>query len=255
MSLKFHDVDDTSHPAITVSGFLSQCLLVPKGYYYRGQGDRAWKLVPSIFRDSHGSTITSVLRTRRLRYFTEGSQFEVDFQRLLALGGPGEEVVVPENAGGYGVLTKLAFFQHFGVPTPLLDWTYSPLIALFMSIFERPTTAGDVSIFRVDPTAVPNDVTFQPYDKIHFRRIQTQLGAVMFFGNCTKTDLRIDPHVYDEYIAVPGMARFVEKINVRIEMGDIELIRNALGGNGIREDLIFPRSIQWVVKRIIESMQ
>jgi hypothetical protein len=179
MSLIFFDVDDPAIPDISIDEFLAKCLLVPKGYVYRGQGDKTWPLVPSSFRDARGVVLSSVKRTERLSYFLDENQFDIDFKRILSLVGPDEKVVASDQKG-YKKLLMLTFFQHFGLPTPLLDWTSSPLIALFMSLFERPSGANDIAIFRFDPILLPSDVIYQQYDKISFRRIQTQMGGVMF---------------------------------------------------------------------------
>jgi hypothetical protein len=66
---------------------------------------------------------------------------------MATLAMPGENIVIPKESG-YRTLLMLAFFQHFGIPTPLLDWTSSPLFALFMALFERPRTTANVSILQ-----------------------------------------------------------------------------------------------------------
>jgi hypothetical protein len=254
MSLTFYEIDDPAIVDISIDDFLSRCLLTPRGFEYRGQGDRGWDLVPSAFRDDAGATITSVERTRRVSYFLDEEQFEVDFKRLCDLAGPEEKVVISDKRG-YKTLLMLAFFQHFGLPTPLVDWTSSPLIALFMSFFERPPSARDVSIYQLDPALLPADVTFQQYNKISFRRIQTQIGGILFFGSCNDSALTINPHVYSEYINSPGAgARFIKKLNITVGPTDMEKIKNALRNNGFREDMIFPNSMQWAVKQIREKM-
>jgi hypothetical protein len=149
----------------------------------------------------------------------------------------------------------LAFFQHFGLPTPLLDWTSSPLVALFMSLFERPQTAKDVSIYRLDPSLLPTEVTFQQYDKlISFRRIQQQVGGVLFFGSCKDSRIDIDPTIYSEYAQNIAHKRFIQKLNISIGPGDIEKIQGALKNNGFREDMVFPNSMQYVSKQIREKI-
>jgi hypothetical protein len=253
MSLVFFEIDDPNIPEISVEEFLAKCLLVPRGFEYRGQGDKGWNLVPPAFRNPVGATIDPVQRTRRLRYFLSEPQFEVDFKRMIGLAGPDEKVNIPDKPG-YKTLLMLAFFQHFGLPTPLLDWTSSPLVALFMSLFERPITAVDVSIFQLNPSLLPSDVTFQQYNKLSFRRIQTQLGGVMFFGSCNETNLIVHPHVYSEYVNGAHAPRFIRKLNIKIDSTSIEKIHDALRNNGFREDMIFPNSMQWAVKQIRERM-
>jgi hypothetical protein len=175
-------------------------------------------------------------------------------RRMSALAGPDEQMVIPDKSG-YRILLMLAFFQHFGLPTPLLDWTSSPLVALFMSLFERPQTAKDVSIYRLDPSLLPTEVTFQQYDKlISFRRIQQQVGGVLFFGSCKDSRIDIDPTIYSEYAQNIAHKRFIQKLNISIGPGDIEKIQGALKNNGFREDMVFPNSMQYVSKQIREKI-
>jgi hypothetical protein len=254
MTLKFVDPNSSSIPEISVNTFLGRCLLLPKGFMYRGQGDKGWDLVPAAFRDGAGSTIPLADRGRRIKYFADESQIDADFGRMAALAMPGENVVIPKESG-YRTLLMLAFFQHFGIPTPLLDWTSSPLIALFMALFERPRTTANVSIYRLDPTLLPADATFQQYDKLLvFRRIQQQLGGVFFFGTCDEKKINMFPTIYREYTTTTTHPRFIEKLDIKIGPGDIDRIHDALRNNGFREDIIFPNSIQYVSQQIRERI-
>ena len=48
-----------------------------------------------------------------------------------------------ENIYINNTIEYFALMQHFGAPTPLMDWTYSPFIALFFSIYENENICND----------------------------------------------------------------------------------------------------------------
>jgi hypothetical protein len=107
------------------------------GYIFRGQADAKWKLESSLTRSIHrvypdatasqirSLTASHLYRFRRnIRGRCDLDLGKVDDERLWALG------------------------QHFGLYTPLLDWSRSPYVALFFSLY-GPCESGLRSLWAL----------------------------------------------------------------------------------------------------------
>lgn len=108
----------------------------PVGWWFRGQADVAWPLIPKAGRQDY-----LLSDGRDIGRFNHWKRDAIAyFERL------------PEN-----VWECLALAQHHGLATRLLDWSFNPLVATFFACCESPEADGAVYLY--DPiTFVREDV-------------------------------------------------------------------------------------------------
>ncbi|HZW20978.1 FRG domain-containing protein [Noviherbaspirillum sp.] len=114
-------------------------------WLFRGQADGRWMLSPSVHRGytpQQERYLTNEFRVRaRSRYYS--CPMSNDYPGWLAL------------------------MQHYGLPTRLLDWTYSPLVACFFALhpdYVPPTSAPDrdACIWVLDARRLNESQGFEP---------------------------------------------------------------------------------------------
>jgi hypothetical protein len=100
-------------------------------FWYRGQARSGWRLQPAVYRDNWAR------KTEDDRLLSE-RHLSQDFRVLYATLRAGSETD-----------EQLYFLQqHYRMPTRLLDWTTSPLAALFFAC--RGEQAHDGQLFMLD---------------------------------------------------------------------------------------------------------
>lgn len=107
-------------------------------YWFRGHGDKSWELVPKIQRGFQGE-VEALFRKER--------GYTNDFQaraKQFYNGAP------PLN----DYPSWLTLMQHYGLPTRLLDWSRSPLVALFFALSDPDTKDKDACIWILNPGAL-----------------------------------------------------------------------------------------------------
>lgn len=111
--------------------------------WYRGCGKLSHNLKPSLYRHKNSKTIEDFMKLEKL-LLERFQQRSIPFHSR-SLGNPWE---------------WLFLMQHYGVPTRLLDWSESPLMALFfattsaqhsLGLRGRPVFNGDACIWILDP--------------------------------------------------------------------------------------------------------
>jgi hypothetical protein len=106
-------------------------------WVFRGHRSAAWKLESSIARLGEEAGIC---------WFSAESQMMRLFSERMCLYGR-------DRIGDDKPARLLAFMQHYGVPTRMLDFTRSPWVALFFALESR-VPSGDAEIWAIDSQAV-----------------------------------------------------------------------------------------------------
>lgn len=134
-----------------------------KELIYRGQEDFSWALTPSLGRLNSAGTIDEKVAKKQKELF-----------RLSIRGRVSDINFVEED------IELWALGQHNGLKTPLLDWSYSPYIALFFA-FERDDSLKEEqesrAIFILNKKAleeleeIEENIFIQPRGNDHIRLI------------------------------------------------------------------------------------
>ena len=114
--------------------FINNTLVDYNNYVFRGQANEAWRLEPTLERHirDNGLVDTDELRTNHLRSFIYAAR-----GRRQRDGSP---AWTEDECWCIG--------QHYGLATPLLDWTESPYPAAYFA-FASPTPSTEPSENRV----------------------------------------------------------------------------------------------------------
>lgn len=102
--------------------------------WYRGQSHSSWDLMPGFYRESSTTSESTLLK-----------RFKQSASMLLDKD--------PVNSFSWMFL-----MQHYGLPTRLLDWSESPLIALYFALEDHekhPNT--DAILWCLKPTELNNE--------------------------------------------------------------------------------------------------
>jgi hypothetical protein len=120
------------------------------GCVFRGQGRAEWQLETTLHREALrlnlGALGIEMLRGRESHLIQE-------FQRFAHHYLP----VLPDD---HDALAWLALIQHYGGPTRLLDFSYSPYVAAFFAV---DNAASDAALWMIDRSSLE----MASYNRLH----------------------------------------------------------------------------------------
>jgi len=144
--------------------------------WFRGQASAQWPLTPSLSRDQN-------LLNREM----------VLMKRFIQLAIPQMTETIPVSSAEW---EWVFLMQHHHVPTRLLDWSESPLAAVWFAVSNPIHDATDAAIWCLDPIALNGQANLRG-------RWQNELPA---FGRDTILDNYLPDKQMDGAGAVPVAA-------------------------------------------------
>lgn len=150
--------------------------LFPFGIWFRGHANADWELIPSIFRTTEDG---------RARY-VEKAMF-IQFQLRMSKR-------YRRDFGG--AIEWLFLMQHHGLPTRLLDWSESVLIALYFATTDTPESRGcDAALHILNAALLNRHTGFSQEAKIVSpMRCDAIIRAEMAISNSIR-DLQRSPNL------------------------------------------------------------
>ena len=113
--------------------------------WYRGQANKSWPLVPGYFRLSKAPSESTLIK-----------QFRQNASMLIDK--------TPKASFDW-----LFLMQHYGVPTRLLDWSESPLVALYFSIENHGHHSNtDAALWVLRPSELNKNAGINDGDEAFF---------------------------------------------------------------------------------------
>lgn len=112
--------------------------------WYRGHADSEWGLTPGYFRLENAPSESTLIKR-----FKQSAAMLID-------GSPKTS------------FDWLFLMQHYGVPTRLLDWSESPLIALYFAVSEKQHIEKDGALWSLRPSELNKNAGINDSDEVFF---------------------------------------------------------------------------------------
>lgn len=150
---------------------------VDEQFIFRGHRRFDWEMTPTLARVTENGIVTEEIARQQLDMFRKAIRGRIADHSLLD----------DENEREYDELWSIG--QHHGLMTPLLDWTYSPYVALFFAFAKEDQTDEKDNPYRAvyilnktfiaDDALCPDIRVFEPKKDDHGHLV-SQAGLFTF---------------------------------------------------------------------------
>lgn len=219
---------------------------------YRGQADANWGLVSSLGRVAH--------EDEDLVWWWEEALLD-QFMRKAA-------VHLPRVPHELAVVEWLVLMQHYGAPTRLLDWTRSPLVALFFALegcypTRSDALGGSCAIWAMWPPEFGPSSPPSPYDgqRIHLESADTDSVEPVALGRWHETAFRkaieanspvpliIDPlHPDERMLAQRGVLTALCSLTASFDVGSGKLVDEHFQLRKLEIPIEWAYQLHWILR-------
>lgn len=129
---------------------LKETQIMMAGFYgYRGHSDSTWQLETTLERSTKSHlTVESYYRIidriqTKIETFTDQKWDLPSYQDFI------RSFKLHPSAANDPLFVYMTYLRHFGFPSPLLDWSYSPFVAAYFAFKDITSEAKSVAIYEL----------------------------------------------------------------------------------------------------------
>ena len=228
-------------PGKALIGFLDFVTPVPTetgaAIWFRGHRQEGWSLSPRVFRPD------------------ESKKSEQNLTALFRLQAPALRAQCPDTDTNEGPFDWLCLMRHYGLPTRLLDWSQSALVAAHFAV--NGEFDGCSAVWAFMPGALHESQGHERWIQLPGSKITKELARVAFLPNLPSLGNRVVgviPKALDQRILLqqsrftihgdgtpleklPSSQKFLKKLLISKECKDE--LRRALQAFGVRQSSLF----------------